>query len=286
MILTFILLAISVCTVWIKNLKISTYSIPVWVIFLIAAMVSGVMNHYVELGGVFGIAIFGLLSYLTKYTARNRLIHALHLIVIGLMAFLIAMGTLPGFHNPDVVTAMRFTSDGIPFTHRLRIGGILVGIILLAVFCNPARTLNEWSSIIQKSAPIILVTLIIIFGCGLLVNYVSIDVKFIPYTVVFLISNLLFTCVLEESFFRGFVQENISTSLKNWKYGAHLGIAIAALLFGLVHFKGGLLYIGLATLAGAFYGYAKYRVKHIEAAILTHFSVNALHFVAFTYPNF
>lgn len=286
MLLTFILLAISVCAVWTKEIKISTWLLPPWVVFLIAAMVSGLINHYVELIGILGIASFGLLAYLTKYTARFRWIYALHLILIGFMALLIALGKFPGFHNPNIVTDMRFTAEGLPFTHRLRIDGIAVGIILLVFFCNPARSWNEWSVILRKSSPIILITLIVVFGCGLLINYVSLDVKFVPYTLVFLVANLLFTCVMEESFFRGFLQENFSQLLASWKYGAAFAIGFAALLFGLAHFKGGLLYIALATLAGLFYGYAKHRVKHIEAAILTHFSVNAVHFITFTYPNF
>jgi membrane protease YdiL (CAAX protease family) len=286
MIIIFILLAFATCTVWIKELKISIWSIPLWVVFLIAALVSSVINHYVEWIGVFEIAIFGLLSYLTKYSARYRLVYVLHLIVIGLMALLIAMGKFPGFHNPNIVTDMRFNADGLPFTHRLRIDGISVGIILLAVFCSPARTWNDWSTILRKSPPIMLATVIVILGCALLLNFVAVDVKLIPYTFVFLIANLLFTCVMEESFFRGFLQENVTRLLANWKYGAPLAIVIAALLFGFAHFNGGLMYIALATLAGLFYGYAKFRVQHIEAAILTHFSVNAVHFIAFTYPNF
>lgn len=286
MILTFILLALSTCAVWIKELKISTWSIPLWVVFLITALISGVINYYVELTGILWIASFGLLSYLTRYTTRYRLVYVVHLIVIGLMALLIAMGKFPGFHNPDIVTDMRFSSDGLPFTHRLRIDGISVGIILLAIFCNPVRSWKEWASILRKSAPVMLMSVIVILGCGLLLNYVTVDVKFIPYTLVFLVANLLFTCVMEESFFRGFVQGNIAKLLANWKYGAPFAIGIAALLFGLAHIKGGMVYVGLATLAGLCYGFALYRVRHIEAAILTHFSVNAVHFIAFTYPNF
>lgn len=286
MVLTYILLALSVLSVWMKDVKIATYSMSIWVFMLAAAMLSGVINHYAEWVGVAWIASFGLLCYLTKYTAPFRWMRGIHLILIAVMALLIAMNQLPGFYNPAIVTDMRLTADGLPFTHRLHMNGIPVGIILLANFGNPAKSWNEWLFILRQSVPIILVTLFVMFGCGVLINYVSIDVKFVPYTLVFFMSNLLFTCVIEESFFRGFLQENFSRYMANWKYGAALSIALAGLLFGLAHFKGGLLYVGLAILAGLFYGYAKYRVKHIEAAILTHFSVNAVHFVAFTYPNF
>ena len=69
------------------------------------------------------------------------------------------------------------------------------------------------------------------------------------------------------------------------KFGALWGVAIAALLFGIAHAKGGPLLIVLASIAGVGYGYAYLSSKRIEAAILTHFALNALHFVAFTYPR-
>jgi membrane protease YdiL (CAAX protease family) len=40
----------------------------------------------------------------------------------------------------------------------------------------------------------------------------------------------------------------------------------------------------LATLAGAGYAIAFQRTGRVEAGILTHFAVNAAHFLLFTYP--
>lgn len=286
MTLTLILFAIAVGAVWIKDIPISTYKIPLWVILFSAALISGVINQYLEWSAIAWIALFGLLAFATQYTEQYRLVRALHLIVVGAMALLLGLGQFSGFHNPDIVTNIRFTDEGLPFTQQLRIDGISAGIILLAVFCNPVHSWKDWWSILRKSTPTIFAAVIVIFGCGLALNYVSVDVKFIPYTLVFLITNLLFTCVIEESFFRGLLQENFSKLLANWRHGAYIALILTALIFGLVHYKGGLLFVGLATLAGLFYGYAKYRVKHIEAAILTHFSINTVHVIAFTYPNF
>lgn len=39
-----------------------------------------------------------------------------------------------------------------------------------------------------------------------------------------------------------------------------------------------------ATVAGLFYGGAFLRTRRIEGAILTHFALNAVHCIAFTYP--
>ncbi len=286
MILTFILLALSVCAVWTKEINVSTYKVPLWIAFFISAIASAVAHQYLDWTAVVGILVFCLFAFSSKYIKKYRIVYVLHLILIGGLALLLGLGKLPGFHNPAIVSNLQFTPEGLPFTQRLRIDGITAGVILLAAFCQPVRSWNEWVIILRKSAPIILVTLLVMFSVGFALNYVSIDMKFIPYTLVFFVANLLFTCVIEESFFRGFLQENFSKLLANWKYGAVASMVFIAVLFGLVHFAGGLLYMGLATLAGLFYGYAKYHVKHIEAAILTHFSVNAVHVVAFTFPNY
>jgi len=60
---------------------------------------------------------------------------------------------------------------------------------------------------------------------------------------------------------------------------------LAALIFGAYHFPWGLANVGLAAVAGLFFGYAYWRTARIEAAILLHFIVNAIHLLLFTYPR-
>jgi hypothetical protein len=59
---------------------------------------------------------------------------------------------------------------------------------------------------------------------------------------------------------------------------------VSALLFGAVHLAGGLPYTLLATVAGAGYAYCYHLTKRIEAPIVLHIALNAVHFVGFTYP--
>jgi uncharacterized protein len=56
-------------------------------------------------------------------------------------------------------------------------------------------------------------------------------------------------------------------------------------LFGLAHIAGGIVYVGLATIAGIGYSIVYLRTRRIESAIVTHFAVNAVHFFGFTYPH-
>jgi membrane protease YdiL (CAAX protease family) len=75
----------------------------------------------------------------------------------------------------------------------------------------------------------------------------------------------------------------LSRRLQHLHYGEHLALLIASLLFGLAHWGAGWEWVMLATLAGACYGLA-YRFGGLAAAMATHFGLNLLHFVLFTYP--
>jgi membrane protease YdiL (CAAX protease family) len=111
--------------------------------------------------------------------------------------------------------------------------------------------------------------------------------KSAPYLVYWLAYNLLYTCVLEESFFRGILQTAL---IRGWarrftlSVARALGIGIAAILFGLAHFGGGLVYVVLATIAGVGYGLAYDLTGRLHCAVLVHFAINAVHRLVFAGP--
>lgn len=90
-------------------------------------------------------------------------------------------------------------------------------------------------------------------------------------------------CFSEEVIYRGFLQATIQKYLPNtWKYTL-LSIVIASIIFGLAHYKDGIIFMGLAAIAGLFYGYAYDRTKRVVCAMLVHFLLNLTHFLVFTY---
>jgi len=115
-------------------------------------------------------------------------------------------------------------------------------------------------------------------------GYAKFDPKFPQIFFFWAWTNLFFTCVAEEGIFRGFLQRKIIYSLRNIKHHELIGLTISSLLFGLIHFKGGINYIILASVAGFGYGYVYMKSGKIEASIFTHFILNTLHFLFFTYP--
>lgn len=115
---------------------------------------------------------------------------------------------------------------------------------------------------------------------------------------VFLLTNLLFTCVAEEVFFRGLVQDGLAGAWWPPSGARMLSLAsldlpmrrnlvvvgVTAVLFGLAHAGSSGLWMLWAGAAGLGYAAVYGLTQRVQASIALHFSLNALHFLCFTYP--
>ncbi|MCJ8277216.1 MAG: CPBP family intramembrane metalloprotease [Bdellovibrionales bacterium] len=115
-------------------------------------------------------------------------------------------------------------------------------------------------------------------------DYVRFDFKFPQESYIWAMNNLFLVCFAEEAFFRRYLQGGLSESLAKFKWGKYFALIVSAILFGLAHFKGGIPYVLLSSLAGLFYGWTYMKSQRLEAAILTHFGLNSIHFFFFSYP--
>ena len=106
-----------------------------------------------------------------------------------------------------------------------------------------------------------------------------------PFLAYWLAYNLIYTCVLEESFFRGILQNALIRNLNvvvSSVAARFVGIAAASVLFGLAHFAGGTTYVILAAIAGVGYGLAYELTGRLHHAVLVHFAVNTAWLLAFS----
>lgn len=286
MFITFGVLAASICAVWLKPIPLGKRrSVPPWTVIFAASVASGLVAGYLTWQAIGSLGIFGVIAYASKKIHTKHPFRPVLLFTTGAMALALSMHKFPGFSNPVVVENMRFSANGTVVTRYLSFDTISAGIILLAFFCDPARRATEWKPLARRTLSISAVTLLSVLGLALLIGYVEPDFKIPPYTVTFLITNLLFTCVTEEAFFRGFMQEQLMRGMNGLRGGTALAAAISAVLFGIAHAKGGALLVLLATVAGVHYAYAYLSTRRVEAAIMTHFTLNSVHFIAFTYPS-
>lgn len=84
----------------------------------------------------------------------------------------------------------------------------------------------------------------------------------LPY---FLFSNVLLVALVEEVYFRGYLQQRLSQILN-----PNFALLIASIAFGLIHYRSGILMIIFASLAGIIYGLAyKYNKKFMDKYIIS-----------------
>ncbi|CDG82280.1 CPBP family intramembrane glutamic endopeptidase [Janthinobacterium agaricidamnosum] len=288
MIVTYGLLALAILSVWLTDVRLSpSLRIPAWGVLLLAAIVSGLASGILAPLALLSIVVFVVLASYAERCGRKpdaQWLARLLLLLTMLAGLVLAMHLAPGFHNPRIIDKLVLSPGGAPFTQYLNFDKGLTGLVLLALFCARAHNWQEFAQAIKRAVPVMAVTLVAVVGTALAIGFVKPDFKLPDITLQFLLVNLLLTCVAEEAFFRGLLQERIAAFLKHTTTGETVALLVASVLFGLTHAAGGWRVILLATMAGLGYGFAYRYTKRIEAAIATHFIVNAVQFLALTYP--
>ena len=283
---TFGLLALSICAVWLPPIPVGKrFNVPGWLLLFVAAILSGLAAGYLTWPALPAIAFLGIVAHLARSPTARRVPRIAYGALTAVTALALALHVLPGFKNPVLIANAKFSPEAAPFTQYASFDKAAAGLIILAWLCARATTAEDWKDIWRRTPLVVLATTATVLIAALAMGYVHFDPKLPAFAPVFLATNLFFTCVAEEAFFRGFLQERLAASLKGFRLGSLIAIASSGLLFGVAHAGGGVSYVVLATLAGFGYACAYASVRRVEAPIIAHFVVNAAHFTGFTYPQ-
>lgn len=277
----FALLFAAVIGLWIHRV--------VWILALLASI--GAAYYTGALTGLAALWLAVLAALALAYVgarARPRsgqgiLLQWLFGLAFAVVALAIALGALPGFPRTTLIEAAPLTPDAVPYGIGLGFSKVVTGILILGLInTSRVRGLVELARVLARSIPIFLVTVSLVVMLTLAMGYTRLDPKWTTLFLIWAPVNLFFTCLAEEAFFRGFVQQELSRS--SFGFSAALAILIGAILFGASHFAGGMVYAIAGVIAGLGYGLAYHLTKRIEAAMAVHFALNATHFLLFTYP--
>ncbi|HEY8507663.1 MAG TPA: CPBP family intramembrane glutamic endopeptidase [Steroidobacteraceae bacterium] len=281
--LTYLALFCAIVGLWIGRV--------VWVCTYAVAVALGYASGVLSGPAIIWIALFaGLCLALTRAqrslpAAGARAVIALAVLGIVVVALGLGMHVLPGFHNFLVVRGVVLTPGASPYTLYLNFDKATIGILIIGLLLPPLlRGARDWLNALRRALPVIVANLALVAVLSVSFGYIAFEPKWNPLFWIWAASNLFITCLSEEAFFRGFLQRGLERLLASRSGRQWIALAVASLLFGLAHFGGGLLYVVLATVAGAGYGLAYQRSGRLEMAMLAHFSLNAFHFLFFTYP--
>jgi uncharacterized protein len=274
---TYVALLLTVITLWFGQ----RFWIPLLAAAFILGVLSGVLSAWVLLQIVI---LFGICA---EYRlAKTRMRKGLAAAGIVLLALPLGMHVLPGFRNFLLLEDVVLSPGAAPYTMYLNFDKTLVGICILGA-CGHALLgkAEGWGRALRRAATILIANIVVVVLIAVAVGYLTWQPKWTPLFWVWALSNLFFTCLSEEAFFRGFIQRELEGVLQGRPYAAGVAIAVSAVAFGIAHFAGGVTYVALGIVAGFGYALVYHRTKSIEMAMLAHFAVNATHFLLFTYPR-
>jgi len=189
---------------------------------------------------------------------------------------------LPGFHNLEAIHAERFTPDAAPFTMYLNFDKPLISFWLVLA-CPWIEPHENWRRRAAAALVACAATSFVCLAIAFVAGSIAWAPKWPPLAWLWVLNNLLLVAFAEEAFFRGYVQGGIGRLAGGRSSAQWIGLAVGALLFGALHFQGGALLVVVASIAGLGAGLA-YRAGGLQAAVLTHFGLNLIHFGLFTYP--
>jgi membrane protease YdiL (CAAX protease family) len=276
--LPFALLLLAVFGLWLGR--------ALWMILLAAAVGAaywtGAMNG---LGGVW-LALLAVLC-VAYANARGTAVRLLLGVSVFLLTLAMALLLLPGFPRTTLTAAVPLTPGALPYGIGLGFAKVAPAILLLGLI-NTRRVISwsELGAVLARAAPIWLITVGAVIALTVGLGFTKFEPKWNSLFLLFAVTNLFFTCLSEEAFFRGFVQHELTQAGARRKqaFMAPLAIALSAVLFGLIHFAGGWKYVLAGVVAGLGYALVYHRTQRIEAAMAAHFGLNAVHFLLFTYP--
>jgi hypothetical protein len=241
---------------------------------------------------VFWVAVIPLAVYLRYQLGRRpRCWHHMLLIsmVVGLAAHL-----WPGFNNLQLLDQVKAGPQSAPFDLYMNLDKPLAALLLLYVVHGCRRWQgsatvftadSRWSPALEATPSWVLLLGVQIVLCAVVMlfawfsGYVIPEPKLPSWWLWFFLNNLLFTCIAEEAFFRGYLMNQLLR-----KISAVGALLLSSFIFGLAHVAGGPLYVVLASVAGLGYGLLFVYGRHLLWPIIGHALLNLLHLLLFTYP--
>lgn len=268
MFIVFILLALALVLISFKKIKLS------FGILIIDIGLAYIYN-IIEFRFIAFIGICFLLSLLYK-NYKNIFLEFL----IVLFCLLMFIHLIPGVNNIKVLDKVYAGEHSAPFTLYFSfdkpLGVFLLFLLMPSLFENLNRIKPKlFQAVLLFASPFLLLSIPWYLGV------IKMEIGFPSWIVYFLFSNLFLVALVEEAFFRGYLQQRLQGLI-----GGVGALLVASLAFGVVHYKAGVLMIIFASLAGLIYGMAWRYSKSLWLSVFFHYGLNLMHLFFFTYPYY
>lgn len=278
------LLTAAIIGLWLPPFAAPRFRTVFWNLCFLLSAGYAIGSGLLEPVALLSIAALFLSVYVTERESLPIHVRFVSFLAIVGISLIMMVHLAPGFVPVTLIDDVRLSPDALPYRKSLNFDKPVIGLAILAFGPRLLSTPAEWKRMTRTAVPYFPAVVIVLLLLSFALGYVRLDVKWPAFGWGWMWTNLFFTCVSEEALFRGVLQRHLERLLNRYRNGARLALGVAAACFGLAHFAGGLKYVILATAAGWGYGIVFQRTGSIEASILTHFGLNTVHFIFFTYP--
>jgi hypothetical protein len=256
--------------------------------FFVLSVLFALISNQIGLLALLPIVIVAISLYYFYQTKPSSWIKFILFSVILITAILLFAHKLPGYNNWLVLPNLKLSENSADFDFWINFDKPIIGFLLLLIAYQPIRKWTDYHKMFSEGFWIFVVAIITLLTFGMITSYLVFDPKLpdAKFLSLWFIKMLFFTVIVEELFFRFFMQNNIVGLLVKLKYGKIIGLVLTSFLFGLCHLPAGIIFAALAFISGLLYGGIYLRTKRIEAAILLHFTVNFIHLICFSYPSY
>lgn len=288
MIYAYLMLGLAIISVWFPALRYGQRAVVAWPIFLALAAASAFTSGLLTWPALVPLSSMSGLVWLEmrwrRTGARRNWRRNVAGATAGAIALALALHVLPGFQNEKLFSDLTLSAGAPPVTQYLNFDKAAAGLFLL-IYCPRIVHWDELRKNLASMFGTMALTTLVVAGLALAVGYVRLDPKFSGIVAALLATKLLFVVVAEEAFFRGIIQAPLFRAFQNARFGWAIALIASTALFVVSHAPKDTVTAILVALTGLGSASAFALTRRIEAAILTHFAVNAVHVLLLTYPR-
>ncbi len=278
--LAFFALIMALVSFWVKR------SPWIWGSFLILAYTLAFFGKLVT-----PIALVPIVTLFALHVLMKSEIRGIMRLVVFLITAAISIGLLihlfPGFTPWKIIDKEQLSANAYPFSLSLGFDKPIVGILVLALGLPLITTINDLERILKTALPLIILGIALMITLSLFSGLIKWDPKLPKLFWFFAIENLILVSVIEEAFWRGFVQRECFRWLGGKGFLANTGcVVLTSIFFAALHYfwVPSIPFLGLIFVASIIYGSIYQYTRSIEASIATHWLFNITHILLFTYP--
>ena len=276
--LSFFLLILAFIFIWIKRRW------GVWFILFISSFASAYYTGIIEPQTTVPIGLL-LFSQLLLHKDVKGFARLFLVMIPTMISFALLTHSLKGFQNIPLLSEWKLSPDALPINFSMNYDTPLIGLFVLGFTLPLIRSKKEILRSLAFTLPLAFVIIPALFFIATSLKLLVFAPKFSPLLSLFFLSQIFFTTLPEEAFFRGFLQREITKDLPN-KFGGVLAIIVTSLLFTSTHlfYLPDPSYLLFTFLTSLCYGAIFHITGYIESSIFLHLLINLTHLFFFTYP--